>query len=1088
MANFGRVKTWGAEILQPTDLNAEFDNIINNVTANGLDADNIDETDDYTWSGISVFTNNAAGASGDLLVLTVQTNPASGTATDADGIYMSWKGDDDGGTATEYGRQHLEFDDTGASSEDSSWHLSVMAAATLTDVLTIGHTSAVGTLTLKNQATAVTDGVKLGQINFQAPAESSGTDAILVAASIWAEADDTFAADNNDADLVFAVAESEAAAERMRLAYDGTGTALSFTTATAIDTGGNNALTLNPGTAALTITAGDMTLYDDNNNADASFAIGTSATENLVIAVLNGAANKTAEEVTFTTNTASATADHGKMTFAVDGATVLTIDDGGLSLNGALAIDTGGDNILTLTSGTAHLDVTTGLLDVTGPVTSSGVLSVDDTTETTSGTTGSIHTDGGLGVAKDIYLGDDLLIATGAVFNWAAGDVTLTHAAGKLTFGGDGAVEIDFNNHEMTNVAIGAGATFSPSIAGVLTAENAHIGPIPVMLDDPDMVWDLRVFMQQIRDTSWYAELGPPPIHGVMWINEAKNELVWWDIETDTEYMAFSASISNMLYAVAGLSDVVFLDGVIYACDGSGEYGLQVMDLLRDRRLMYHTAGVYLFKGDVAARNTALGQLALAGSPLLAAATVTAVAACRDPELLDEFGRPKHWWAAGTTGSTGVYSPGGNAIYDSSAGGGLSCTIDSTGGLFVIYSGARDQVAWYRTIYGITADAFGDDETWINTGTKAEDLAWTDAAVFTRFAVLTGKSIAGNGSPMVIFGSDEGLYVAHADASGNDTKGALIRLDADYNSPLMVGDIRACWPLHSLVDVSIKGHTLTNNNAVTFVSGGPAGSYADFVAASSMSLSLADHADFGGMAALSVGLWFYRDIDSGSSEGLISKYDNAGGDGSFRLWINGVTDAVSVELSADSDVVSYTPAITLATWYYVVLTYDGATQRVYFNGELVDSDANTGAVDTSNEILTIGALTTADTPLAFLDGRIAGAFVTATAMTQAQVRYEYQRGLRRLNSTIDANDTIPATDVDGVRVDPNGKYFGVIAGDKFTIFDDFVVPVAQDTAPAGTLNDAGLYSRQGADTPYWFLGTSTRVEIVAPDVRLQDRR
>ena len=33
MANFGRVKTWGTEVLQPTDLNAEFDNIINNITS-----------------------------------------------------------------------------------------------------------------------------------------------------------------------------------------------------------------------------------------------------------------------------------------------------------------------------------------------------------------------------------------------------------------------------------------------------------------------------------------------------------------------------------------------------------------------------------------------------------------------------------------------------------------------------------------------------------------------------------------------------------------------------------------------------------------------------------------------------------------------------------------------------------------------------------------------------------------------------------------------------------------------------------------------------------------------------------------------
>ena len=78
-----------------------------------------------------------------------------------------------------------------------------------------------GKLLLSTAETSVVDGNKLGQIDFQAPLDSAGTDAILVGASIWAEADDTFAADNNSTELVFAVGASEAAAEKMRLDHDG---------------------------------------------------------------------------------------------------------------------------------------------------------------------------------------------------------------------------------------------------------------------------------------------------------------------------------------------------------------------------------------------------------------------------------------------------------------------------------------------------------------------------------------------------------------------------------------------------------------------------------------------------------------------------------------------------------------------------------------------------------------------------------------------------------------------------------------------------------------------------------------------------
>ena len=76
-------------------------------------------------------------------------------------------------------------------------------------------------LTLQTSDTTVGDGDVLGALQFQAPNEASGTDAITVAASIVAEADDTFAADSNKTDMVFKLGSSEAATEKMRLTHEG---------------------------------------------------------------------------------------------------------------------------------------------------------------------------------------------------------------------------------------------------------------------------------------------------------------------------------------------------------------------------------------------------------------------------------------------------------------------------------------------------------------------------------------------------------------------------------------------------------------------------------------------------------------------------------------------------------------------------------------------------------------------------------------------------------------------------------------------------------------------------------------------------
>ena len=164
-------------------------------------------------------------------------------------------------------------------------------------------------LTLQTSDTTITDGDVLGALQFQAPSEGSGTDAIAVAGAIVAEADATFTDEIASTDLVFkvgtAVASDNAAVEKMRLTHEGDlevkaadGAILKLQTTSTDVTDGNvlGAIEFNAPleagdtdsreTAAAIVAEADDTFAADSNKTDMVFKLGSSeaATEKMRLA------------------------------------------------------------------------------------------------------------------------------------------------------------------------------------------------------------------------------------------------------------------------------------------------------------------------------------------------------------------------------------------------------------------------------------------------------------------------------------------------------------------------------------------------------------------------------------------------------------------------------------------------------------------------------------------------------------------------------------------------------------------------------------------------------------------------------------
>ena len=292
-----------------------------------------------------------------------------------------------------------------------------------------------------------------------------------------------------------------------------------------ITDGANGDVAIAPnGTGKLTST-GDIDVFRDANDADVALRLGTAAAESLTIQVLNGGSNKTAEEVHFSSATASATGDHGKMVFDVDGTDILTIDDGGLVIKTTGTIGPVGDeDLLTLTASgsivtvAGELSVTTLDIGGTNVTATAAELNLLDGGTSVGGSITLADADGVVvndgGTMKTIPASDIKTYASGggtfdAVAGGAisAGDLVGIQADGKvktLAAGDHNDASSDAPPNTQSQLLGDVGA----AVAGISISYNPDTSKALLMWSEGNSEWSLNGAMVTINTTTGALTVG----------------------------------------------------------------------------------------------------------------------------------------------------------------------------------------------------------------------------------------------------------------------------------------------------------------------------------------------------------------------------------------------------------------------------------------------------------------------------------------------------------------------------------------------------------------------------------------------------
>jgi hypothetical protein len=250
---------------------------------------------------------------------------------------------------------------------------------------------------------------------------------------------------------------------------------------------------------------------------------------------------------------------------------------------------------------------------------------------------------------------------------------------------------------------------------------------------------------------------------------------------------------------------------------------------------------------------------------------------------------------------------------------------------------------------------------------------------------------AGNG-PGVSLAAGKTRHVRHDGESVYPVAPEQATVPSTLSSSLV-----AFWRLDEVAGVRVDSagtSHLTDNNTVT-QNAGKVGAAAQFTAASSEYLSVADNAALSmGNIEFTVSAWVYLDSKT-ATRTILSKRVGVGTGGEYSLVYDNSSDRFLFAVFDSTTGINIATANTFgspstATWYFIVGKVEAGTLKVSVNGGAFDSVAKTVTIPDTAAPFLIGAQQSV--PTLFFDGRIDAVGIWKRALTSAEVTELYNAG------------------------------------------------------------------------------------------------